>query len=439
MAFRRRRVLTAAAVANTLRPAYGLRPGIPSMFVGWLTAELAPHLLASTALDTAGHAVAARRAGRRVDPIGTALGLGAAAGFGLLIKQAQDAREEVDAALRAGLGDDYRTRLDREPTDLDLATPWRQVLMPFRMRDAAVRVDRDIPYTDAGRRGLLDIYRPADRPVAGAPVLLQVHGGGWAIGNKEQQGIPLMQHMAARGWVCVAINYRLSPRDAFPAHIIDVKRAIAWIREHIGAYGGDPSFLAITGGSAGGHLAALAATSQNDPAFQPGFEDADTSLDACVPFYGVYDFAGVTGRNARDMRDQFLARYIVKQPFAEVRDLYEQASPILRVTPDVPPFLVIHGAHDTLVSVRQARMFVERLRAESKEPVVYAELPGTQHAFDVFPSIRSAHVVRAVDRFLHVVLNDADGPRPSRPSDHDDTLRPVAGPAHNADRSTTRI
>ena len=86
-----------------------------------------------------------------------------------------------------------------------------------------------------------------------------------------------MPHLAAQGWVCVAINYRLAPRDPFPAHIVDVKRAIAWIREHIAEYGGDPSYLAITGGSAGGHLAALAALTPNDPAYQPGFEDADTS------------------------------------------------------------------------------------------------------------------------------------------------------------------
>ena len=109
-------------------------------------------------------------------------------------------------------------------------------------------------------------------------MLLQVHGGGWTIGNKDQQGIPLMQHLAAKGWVCVAINYRLAPRDPFPAQIIDVKRAIAWIRENIAEYGGDPDYIAITGGSAGGHLTALAALTPNDPEWQPGFEDADTSV-----------------------------------------------------------------------------------------------------------------------------------------------------------------
>ena len=85
-----------------------------------------------------------------------------------------------------------------------------------------------------------------------------------------------------------------------PAQIIDVKQAIAWIRENIAAYGGDPDYIAITGGSAGGHLSALAALTPNDPAWQPGFEDADTSVQVAVPHYGVYDMAGATGlRSAR--------------------------------------------------------------------------------------------------------------------------------------------
>ena len=97
-------------------------------------------------------------------------------------------------------------------------------------------------------------------------MLLQVHGGAWTLGEKEHQGRPLMNQMAAKGWVCVAINYRLSPRDPWPAHIVDVKRAIAWVRDNIADYGGDPDYLVITGGSAGGHLAALAALTPGDPA-----------------------------------------------------------------------------------------------------------------------------------------------------------------------------
>ena len=236
-----------------------------------------------------------------------------------------------------------------------------------------------------------------------------------------------MQHMAAKGWVCVAINYRLSPRDAFPAHVIDVKRAIAWIREHIEEYGGNPDYIAITGGSAGGHLAALAALTAGDPAYQPGFEDADTSVQAAIPHYGVYDFAGSTGlRSAERLRDEFLAPRILQKTWADSPDDFEAASPILRITADAPDFFVLHGKHDSLVPVDQARLFVDRLRATSKRTVVYAELPGAQHAFDVFPSIRSAHVVRAIDRYLHWHWNGwrdpsrarADPSVDRRPADH---------------------
>jgi acetyl esterase/lipase len=106
------------------------------------------------------------------------------------------------------------------------------------------------------------------------------------------------------------------------------------------------------------------------------------------------------------MRDTFLARAVLrKDPRRDLTE-FEKASPLLRVGPDAPPFLVIHGHHDTLVEVAQARQFVRALRAVSPRTVAYAELPGTQHAFDVFPSIRSAHVVRAVDRFLRFTYDE---------------------------------
>jgi acetyl esterase/lipase len=79
---------------------------------------------------------------------------------------------------------------------------------------------------------------------------------------------------------------------------------------------------------------------------------------------------------------------------------WAKASPLDRIAPNDPPMFVIHGRNDTLVPVAEARHFVEKLRATSNEPVVYAELPGAQHAFDVFPSIRTAHVIRAIERYV---------------------------------------
>lgn len=398
MGFLRRQVITAALTANAIRPLPGFELGPAAFAAGWLTSDLAPHLLALTAADAATHAT-----GRRRDPAGLMIAGASAAGLAYLIKQSRNVRVRAEDALVEGLGVDYVEQLDAKPTPADLAVPWRRLVYPFRMRDRRVRVEKDVVYNEEyGGRGLLDIYLPAERPAEGAPVLLQIHGGGWTIGKKDQQGLPLMNHLAAKGWICVAPNYRLSPRNRWPAHIVDVKKSIAWIRENIADYGGDPDYIAITGGSAGGHLAALAAVTPNDREWQPGFEDADTTIQAAVPVYGGYDLAGATGTRASiRLRDRFVGPRIFRASWAKHPEVFEAASPILRLTPDAPDFFVLHGVHDTLFPVDQARQFVAKLRDVSKRTVVYAEFPGTQHAFDLFMSIRSAHVVRAIDRYLH--------------------------------------
>jgi len=168
-------------------------------------------------------------------------------------------------------------------------------------------------------------------------VLLQVPGGAWVIGMRRPQAYPLMSHLAARGWVCVSIGYRVSPRHTWPDHIVDVKRALAWVKENIADYGGDPNFVAITGGSAGGHLTALAALTPNDPKYQPGFEEADTSVAAAVPVYGRYDWFSTTGEGRREFVG-LLEKLVVKQEFGTHRDIYLDASPIRRLRADAPPF-----------------------------------------------------------------------------------------------------
>ncbi len=398
MLFRLRQVTLAALTANALRPVPGFGASLPAFWAGWLTTELAPQLLALTATDVAHHT-----RGRRRDPVGLVLAGASLAGLAFLVDQARRVREGAEQALVEGLGVDYVEQLDSRPTPADLAVPWRSLVNPFRVRNRGVRVHRDIAYApEHGKRGLLDVYTAAEGELRGAPVLLQVHGGGWSIGSKNTQGLPLMQHLAAKGWICVSINYRLAPRDPFPAQVVDVKRAIAWVKEHIEEYGGDPSYLAITGGSAGGHLAALAALTPDDRTWQPGFEDADTSVRVAVPHYGVYDLAGSTGlRGAEQMRDRFLGPRVLQKSWDDDPEAFEAATPLLRITPDAPDFFVVHGGADSVVKVDQARLFVARLREVSRRSVVYAELPGAQHAFDFLPSIRSAHVVRAVDRYLH--------------------------------------
>jgi acetyl esterase/lipase len=399
--------LGALFTLNALRPVkrYWLLRGA-GFFASWFTGELAPHhifwqAIAAGAFVWAGAASAS--GGEAAWAGWAAFGLLAASwgGLVLIIVEANKAEAAMEKALREALGDDYRAAIPRDLAEhLDEPFHLRQRLFPLPVIDGRVERERGIVFSHAGGRALkLDVYRRRGLP-GRRPTLLQLHGGGWMIGRRDEQGLPLMLRMAAHGWVCVASDYRLSPRATFPDHLIDVKAAIRWIREHGAEFGADPDFLALTGGSAGGHLAALAALTPGDPSYQPGFEDVDTRVQACVPFYGVYDF---TDRN-RHFQDSLLLlmleRVIMKRTRAEAFADFDRASPMSRITADAPPFLIVHGTRDTLVPVEEARAFVALLRAASRAEVAYAELPGAQHAFEVFPSVRTGHAIRGVERFL---------------------------------------
>lgn len=253
----------------------------------------------------------------------------------------------------------------------------RVLFSPFLRRHRAVERIPNLSYGPAGKRNLLDLYRHRARPT-GAPVLIHLHGGGYKSGHKNSQALPLLRHLAEQGWVCISANYRLLPEAAdFRDHLVDAKRLIAWVREHGPSYGADPERIVLAGSSAGAHLSAMAALTAGEPGFQPGFEQVDTSVAAVIGLGGYY------GPYYTD----------------------PQASPIDRVRPDAPPFFIVHGDRDTIASVEDARRFAERLRAVSGEPVFHAELPGGQHAFDLFDSLRFHAVINAVDAFAARVLD----------------------------------
>lgn len=400
-------IVGALFTVNAYLPARRPEPfSVPSFFAGWLTSELPIHHIVWQAIATAVFVALGALHGW---PGWTGLAITLASWVGLveLAREASRADDVVEEALREGLGAGYRQRIDPELAESEeTGIAWRRLVLPFRRRDPEVQKIPDVVFHTDGKLKLkLDVFRNRSHPT-GAPVLLYIHGGGWVIGDKREQGFPMMLHLAAHGWVCVTANYRLSPKATFPDHIVDVKRALAWVKENVAEYGGDPDFVVVSGGSAGGHLAALAGLTENDPEYQPGFEAVDTSMVACVPIYGVYDFTNREGAGSKGMR-RFLERVVMKSKLAEARDEWEKASPMYRVREDAPPFLILHGKNDTLVPVRQARLFVRLLRERARGPVVYAELPGAQHAFELFRSIRTAHVVAGIERFLAVVRSDA--------------------------------
>ena len=346
-------------------------------------------------------------------------------GLGALRKAAADARPVLDAALSQALGAGYPDRVlhPRTPAGSAATAARPAALRLLRIRKSYAR-DRDVSYGPDPQFNLLDIWRLPDlAPDARAPVLVQVPGGAWTTGNKQGQAYPLMSYMVEHGWICVPINYRLSPKAVWPAHIIDVNAALAWVKDHIAEYGGDPDFIVITGGSAGGHLSSLAALTPGEPAFRGQDAPPAPAVAGAVPFYGFFDWTNREGLGHKGGVPH-LERTVVKRQIGTAREIFEQASPMSRVSASAPAFFVLHGRNDSMVPVEQAREFVRLLRAASGRPVAYAELPRAQHAFDVLGSVRARHAAAVVGDFLGVLYGDyRHGPADVRG-------RPLSGGQH---------
>lgn len=356
-------------------------PAAASWVLGWLAAEFAPHILT-------GHALSALPLPLERAACGLAAGR---------------ADTVLETALQDTFGKDYLSEVHHPLESYAVRRPNLAGLgqaMRHRKRYAATTTN--IAYGPGGRSNLLDVWRrpdlPADQP---APVLIQIPGGGWSVNDKRGQAYPLMTRMVELGWICVSINYSRSPRNAWPSHIVDVKRAIAWVRDNIADFGGDPGFIAVTGGSAGAHLGSLAALTAGDTSLQPGFEDADTSVQAAAPFYGVYDLTDHGSMHKLTM--PLLERLVMQRRFDESREIFEAASPTLRAHRDAPPFFILHGENDAIVPLSQARAFDAALRAADAPTVAYAEIPNAHHAFDALATLRCQLAAEAVAAFLGIV------------------------------------
>ena len=311
------------------------------------------------------------------------------------------ARGIVQKALNISLGIKFLEKLT--PTQrnrINQKISFKDWALPFNFKRKNVEVIRDIPYGSHGVRQMLDVYRPTNIPPEGCPVLLQIHGGAWMIGNKEHQALPLLNLMASKGWICISINYRLSPSIGFPTHLEDCKRALNWIKTSGVEYGIDPNFISVTGGSAGGHLAALMGLTANYADLQHEFPELDTQLQACVPLYGVYDVLVRKTPNKQKMMINFLKNRVIHQTPEQAPELWDLASPICHIKEQAPPFMIIQGGIDSLTAVKGAQEFQSLLAEKSKNEVVYVELPGAEHAFDNFHSPRTEAVINGIHQFL---------------------------------------
>ena len=235
------------------------------------------------------------------------------------------------------------------------------------------------------RRDLtLDLMRPAAPAAGAAPVLVYVHGGGWTGGDPQHQARDLYHTLALDGWVILAIRYPFTPSVTVEEQVETVRAAVRWTRRELADHGVVAQQVVLGGGSAGGHLAAMAALTASHP---------DERVDACVGIYGVYDMANrsPTRPTWTKIRDEVMLQTVEEGPAR-----YRSLSPIDRITDQSPPMLVVHGTADTLVPVGEGELLVRALRAAGR-PVDFVPVLGAQHAFDALSS-RTSRTSAAVIR-----------------------------------------
>jgi len=251
----------------------------------------------------------------------------------------------------------------------------RQRLAALEVPDSReVRVLRDIEF--ARREGhplLLDLYLPAD-PGSPPPLVIWVHGGGWSLGDRRFCP-DLHRWFASSGIAMASIDYRLSGQAPFPAPLEDVRTAIRWLRETSELYGFDRDAVGLWGASAGAHLAALAALTAKDP------EDA---VQAVVDGYAPTDLSRLhegarPGGLIHDCDDSAEAQLLGGRP-SEVPEQARAASPLTHVSPDAPPFLILHGEADVIVPARQSELLYEALAACGCEATL-CSIEGLDHGF----------------------------------------------------------
>ncbi|KAJ3115434.1 hypothetical protein HDU96_000670 [Phlyctochytrium bullatum] len=367
-------------------------------------------------------------------------------GYWALALQLYFAKNVVDNATAV-----FKNAESTEAPGIFTAGFWFRIMNPF-WKPRHVKVHRDICYATQeelnfagpGMEGFLslDIYHHASFP-RNRPVLIYLHAGSYTSGSKSFPVPPFVLHLAASRWVVVCVNTRLAPAHPYPAHLIDAKRALRWVRSNISRFGGDPGFVAVAGTASGAHVAAMMALTAGDPVYQPGFEEVDTAVQACVCVGAVLDVV-----DSRRMWPRGWARWFARSVAAKDESKEEDAeflrlsSPVVLVKgleaerrrsaasvvgerlraesisekarkaggdgrlpvglksgDAIPPFIVFHGATDSLIPVRHVRDFVSTFKKVSKSTITYVEFPAANHMFNIV-GCRSHYMAYGIQRFL---------------------------------------
>jgi len=347
---------------------------------------------------------------------------------------------------------EWRARLSSEQRERLLLRRW-QVPFPKGV-PSNVRWTRDVVFwtlPGTERELLCDIWQPPEDVAPSGLVVLYFHGSGWHFLDKDVGTRPMFRHWVAQGHTVVDVAYRLCPETDWRGMVGDVKRAIAWVKVNASQYGVDPARVVLAGGSAGGHLALLAAYTASHPEFTPDDvatylpEGVDLSAHGVVSWYGPSDMAvyythaglvfsaTVEGPGKGTISEKLSEKMALAMGFdmtppahwpvgitvqeammralfggtlEEIPDVYRQASPITYAGAHCPPTLLLQGEHDSIVSAEAVRVLAQRL-AEAEVPVVHVEYPQTEHAFDlILPQISppAQAALYETDRFLALMV-----------------------------------
>jgi acetyl esterase/lipase len=266
---------------------------------------------------------------------------------------------------------------------------------PTSLLNARWQSYRDILYVPNGSaRQNLDLYVPVTAS-GRLPLIVWIHGGGWTGGSKEPCAA---LDWANRGYVVASINYRLSRRAKFPAQIEDCKAAVCWLRRHAEPYRIDPDRVVAWGESAGGHLASLLGTAGYVPEWEEGDEEGLSRVQAVIDWYGRADLTPVSTDPAFANSASAL---LLGGSGEAVAELAQEASPILHVSKDDPPFLIMHGDRDNIVPLKQSERLATALRAEGVR-VKMLVLKGAGHGG---PEFVQAEPMKVIETFLDEALS----------------------------------
>lgn len=241
---------------------------------------------------------------------------------------------------------------------------------------------RDVVFGTGGGRPLkLNIIRPKNPPKTPMPVVVWVHGGAWRAGSKEgRRTLPLAQ----RGYFTMSIEYRLSQEARFPAQIEDCKCAIRWLRAHAKQYNIDPKRIGVWGSSAGGHLVALLGTSGGVKELEGkgGWQSHSSRVQAVCDFFGPTDFTRMSEGDSHMDHDapNSPESQLIGGPVQQNKEACRKADPITYLTPDDPPFLVVHGEEDRTVPINQSELLHEALKKAGVD-VTFVRVKGGGHGF----------------------------------------------------------